>query len=237
VSKRSDGDKALRDVLSGFNVSIDQIKRAAEASYLSTSQISWNEEETYKFADSLIAISKPTVIAANKLDQSKDGALEALRSKLKGYTVFGCSGAIELALRKAANSGVISYVPGSSDFKVVKEVSVEQKRALDYMLAFIKKNNGAGVQQIINTIAFKVLDSIVVYPVEDENKYTDHFGNVLPDAILLHKGSNALQLAEAIHTDLAAKMLYAFDAKKKLKLAKDYVLKDNDVIRIVSAAK
>jgi ribosome-binding ATPase YchF (GTP1/OBG family) len=46
-----------------------------------------------------------------------------------------------------------------------------------------------------------------------------------------------LQLAEAIHTDLAAKMLYAFDAKKKLKLAKDYVLKDNDVIRIVSAAK
>lgn len=237
VSKRSDGDRALKEVLSGFNVTEEQIKRAADANYLSTSQISWNAEDAYKFSESLLAMSKPTIIAANKLDQSKDGALAALRSKLNWYTVMGCSGAVELALRKAANSGVISYVPGSSEFKVMKDVSAEQKQALDYMLGFIGKNNGAGVQEIINTIAFRVLDSIVVYPVEDEHKYTDHFGNVLPDAVLLKKGSNALQLAETIHTDLARSMLYAIDARKKLRVAKDYVLRDNDVIKIVSAAK
>jgi ribosome-binding ATPase YchF (GTP1/OBG family) len=84
---------------------------------------------------------------------------------------------------------------------------------------------------------FGVLDNIVVYPVEDENKYTDHFGNVLPDALLVRKGTTALQLAARIHTDLAQHMLYAIDAKKKLKVAKDYVLKDGDVIRIVSAAR
>lgn len=237
ISKRNDGEKALKEVLSGFNVSADQIRRAADSNYLSTSQIGWSADDTYKFADSLLSASKPTIVAANKLDQSADGALEALRSELKGYRVMGCSGAIELALRKAAASGVIEYVPGSSEFRVIKEVSSEQKKALDYMLAFIRKNKGAGVQGIINEIAFKLLEGIVVYPVEDENKYTDHFGNVLPDALLLRNGSTTLQLAEMIHTDLASRMLYAVDAKKKLKLAKDYVLKDNDVIKIVSAAK
>ena len=118
-----------------------------------------------------------------------------------------------------------------------KEVSGEQKNALAYMAEFIKKNGGTGVQEIINTIVYKVLDGIVVYPAEDENKYTDHFGNVLPDALLIRKGSNAMDMAEMIHTDLAKHMLYAIDAKKKLRIAKDYVLKDNDVIKIVSAAK
>ena len=41
-----------------------------------------------------------------------------------------------------------------------------------------------------------MLDNIVVYPVEDENKYTDHFGNVLPDAVLMKKGSTALDLPQ-----------------------------------------
>lgn len=237
IAKRNDGDKALREVLSGFNVSPEQVKHAAEASYLSTSQISWSAEETEKFAENLLQASKPTIIAANKLDQSSEGALDALRSKLKGYTLIGCSGAVELALRKAASSGVISYIPGSSEFKIIKEVSAEQKRALDYMLAYVRKNRGTGVQEILNTAVFKVLENIVVYPVEDENKYTDHFGNILPDAVLLRRGSTTLQLAETIHTEIAAGMLYAIDAKKKLRLAKDYVLKDNDVIKIVSTAR
>ena len=32
-------------------------------------------------------------------------------------------------------------------------------------------------------------------------------------------------------------MLYAVDARKKMRLGKDYELKDNDVIKIVSAAR
>jgi len=76
-----------------------------------------------------------------------------------------------------------------------------------------------------------------VYPVEDENKYTDHYGNVLPDAMLVKEGTTAEGLAARIHTDLAKHMLYAIDARSKMRLPKSYVLKDNDIIKIVSAAK
>ncbi len=228
---------ALKEVLAGFNISDEQMKAAVDLAHLTTSRMSWTADDTYRFAEALLAISKPVVIAANKLDQSKEGALDALKNKLKDYTVIGCSGAIELGLRKAAKNGIIEYVPGSSEFKILKETSGEQKRALEYMLAYVKKNKSTGVQDVLNEIAFRVLDEIVVYPVEDENKFTDHFGNVLRDALLLKKGSTTLQLAEAIHTDIAKNMLYAIDAKKKMRIAKDYLLKDNDVIKIVSAAK
>ena len=90
---------------------------------------------------------------------------------------------------------------------------------------------------MLNTIVFDLLNLIVVYPVEDENKYTDHNGNVLPDAILMENGSTALDLARAIHTDIAKNMLYAIDALKKVRVAKDYKLKNNDIIKIVSSAK
>jgi ribosome-binding ATPase YchF (GTP1/OBG family) len=105
------------------------------------------------------------------------------------------------------------------------------------MADYVRKNKGTGVQDIINTAVFKVLDRIVVYPVEDENKYTDHFGNVLPDVMLMKRGSKTIDLAAKIHTDLAKSMLYAVDARKKLKVGKGYELKDDDVIRIVSAAR
>jgi ribosome-binding ATPase len=237
ISRRTDGAAALKELLSGFNVSEGQIKQAAETSYLGTSQIAWKEEDTRRFAGALLRLSKPTVVAANKLDMSKDGALAELKKKLSGYTVMGCSGAIELALRKAGSSGTIDYVPGSAGFEIKGKVSGEQERALDYMAAYLKKNNGTGVQDIMNTIVFKMLGNIVAYPVEDESKYTDHYGNVLPDAILLKKGSKSVDLAGKIHTDLAKSMLYAVDAKRKMRLGKDYELKDNDVIKIVSAAK
>ncbi|MEM4064428.1 MAG: TGS domain-containing protein, partial [Candidatus Micrarchaeaceae archaeon] len=94
-----------------------------------------------------------------------------------------------------------------------------------------------GVQELLNKAVFEVLKMIVVYPVEDENKYTDHYGNVLPDALLMPSGSTAEDLARAIHTNLAKGMLYAVNARTKMRLKKDYALKDNDVIRIVSAAK
>ncbi|MDE1855342.1 MAG: redox-regulated ATPase YchF [Candidatus Micrarchaeota archaeon] len=237
LSKRADGNAALVELLSGFNLTEEQVNRAAEKSSLSTSQITWDEEETYKFSDSLLAISKPTVVAANKLDASGAGALESLKKKLAGYTVIGCSGAIELALRKAAAVGVIDYVPGANGFVVKKDVGEDQKRALDYMADFISRNNGTGVQSIINSVVFEVLGEIVVYPVEDESKYTDHFGSVLPDALLVRKGTSAMEMAGLIHTELAKNMLYAIDVKKKLRIAKDHKLEDNDVIKIVSAAK
>ena len=237
LSRKSGDGQALFALLSGFNVSEAQARKAAELGSLSVTNMAWTEEDARRFADAVLMTSKPTIIAANKLDMSREGALEELRGRLAGYTVIGCSGAIELALKKAGGKGVIDYVPGSDGFAIKGDVSADQKGALSYMAAYLKKHGGTGVQDVINAAVFRVLDNVVVYPVEDENKYTDHFGNVLPDAVLMRRGSRALDLAGKIHTDLARSMLYAVDAKKKMRLGKDYELRDDDVIKIVSAAK
>ena len=44
-------------------------------------------------------------------------------------------------------------------------------------------------QKIIDTAVFDLLDMIVVYPVENEHKYSDKKGNVLPDAFLMKRGT------------------------------------------------
>ena len=238
ISKTDDGTEALYSVLAGLKVSKEHIEEAAKECFLSTSRINWSDDDIMAFSKALLKKSKPVLIAANKID--KAGAKENLARLKAEYgekDVVGCSAAIELALEKAAKAGVISYDGGDS-FTIIKEdIKKEQKDALDYMSSFLKANGGSGVQHMLNTIVFDLLNLIIVYPVEDENKYTDHNGNVLPDAILMEDGSTALDLARAIHTDIAKNMLYAIDALKKVRVAKDYKLKNNDIIKIVSSAK
>ena len=238
ISKSANGTDALLQVLAGLKVTKESIERAAEESYLSTTNINWPDKDIRAFANALLKRTKPVLIAANKSDvNGSDANIEALKKEFGNDNVVGCSAAVERALRKADSQKVITYLPGARDFKIINDkITAEQAEGLNYMLQFLK-TKGTNVQDILNNIVFKLLDNIVVYPVEDENAYTDHFGNVLPDAILIKRGSTALDLAGRVHTDLAKSMLYAIDARSKRRLAKDYVLNDGDVIRIVSAAK
>ena len=98
----------------------------------------------------------------------------------------------------------------------------------------MEKYGGTGIQQCIEDAAYKMLDLIVVYPVEDENKFTDHFGRVLPDAFLVPRGSTAKDLAYKIHTDLGDKFIRAVNARTKRTVGADYELQDGDIIRIVA---
>jgi len=236
IEKKSNSAAGLAGILSSLKVSEKQIEEAAEKSYLSLSG-NWSDEDILSFSRELLRISKPVAVAANKLDMASKEDLDKLKAELKDTLVIGCSGAAELTLRKAAKAGIIDYTPGATEFKIVGKPSKEQEEALNYLAEYIKKNNGTGVQQLINSVVFNLLKMIVVYPVEDENKYTDHYGNVLPDAFLVKEGTTALELAEKIHTSLAKNMLYGVDAKKKIRVPKDYRLKDNDVIKFVSTAK
>ena len=237
LSRKKDGIDALVELLSGFKPSEDQIRESAEENGITLSNISWNHESSLRFSRSFLARNKPIVIAANKMDKSSKDALEKFRKELEDYTVIGCSGAIELALRKAAKSGIITYNPGNSSFVMGPNATEDQKRALSYISSYLKKNGSTGIHEIINETVFTLSHNIVVYPVENENKYADSSGSILPDAILMAEGSTALDLAEKIHTEIAAKMLYAIDARNKIRVAKDYILKDGDIIKIVSAAK
>lgn len=199
---------------------------------------SWREEELRLFSYRLREVSKPIVIAANKADipEAWDN-IKRLKKELNDRIVIPTSSIYELALKRAAKSGLIDYLPGDSSFKIIDRSKLSQKQvaALELISEFMKKFGSTGVQDVLNTVVFKVLNMIVVYPVEDPHKFTDHEGNVLPDAYLVRKGITARELAYLIHTDLGKGFIYAILAKEGKKVGATYELRDGDVVKIVSA--
>ena len=97
-----------------------------------------------------------------------------------------------MALTRAAQAGLISYHSGDDDFQILEEdkLSENQKKALEYIRGnVLKKYGSTGVERALNEAIFDLLNMIVVYPVEDEHKLCDQKGNVLPDAILISRGT------------------------------------------------
>ena len=107
-------------------------------------------------------------------------------------------------------------------------------KGLEKIRGILTKNNGTGVQNCIEKAVYEMLDLIVVYPVEDEGKLTDHDGRVLPDAFLIKNGSTAKELAYKVHTDLGDKFIRAIDARTKRVIGADAVLKNGDIIKIAA---
>jgi len=173
------------------------------------------------------------ILAANKMDIAPPQNVKRLLA-LKEEMVIPVSGAAEIALRMAEKAGLIRYKPGDQDFEITGQLTKAQSAGLEKIRALMKQYGGTGVQQCINRAVFELLDYIVLYPVEDENKYTDRKGVVLPDAFLMKRGSTARDLAFRVHSDIGESFLFAIDAKSKMRLGEKYELKDGDVIKIVS---
>lgn len=227
--------EALLNKLSGISVNRYHIVEALKITKLENLKLmQWSEEDLRLFAKSLRLISKPMIIAANKSDlREARNNIKLLREKYKW--VIPTSAISEIGLRKASKSGIINYIPGDSNFTILKPLNEKQKEALEYIKNNVLKVYGStGIQDAINTAVFEALNMIVVYPVEDERKLSDKNGNVLPDALLLKRGSTPRDLAFAIHSELAKGFLYAIDVKKKIRIGDDYLLQPNDVIKIVS---
>jgi ribosome-binding ATPase YchF (GTP1/OBG family) len=143
-------------------------------------------------------------------------------------------------LRRAAERRLISYKPGGSTFSADPQAQLteQQRMALEMIREHVlDPMGGTGVQEAIDSSFFKLLDMIVVYPVEDPERWTDHSGNVLPDALLVPRGSTLRDLALRIHTELGERLLYGVNARNGMRLSDSYVLKDRDVVSIVSAAE
>ena len=83
-------------------------------------------------------------------------------------------------------------------------------------------------------LVFEFLKYIVVYPVENEHHYSDKDNNILPDAFLMPPDSTALDMAFAVHTDIGNRFIAAVDARTHKRLAKDYKVRNNDIIRIMT---
>ncbi len=232
--------EALTRRLSGLSVRREHVEKALSYAGLQGKPLqNWSREDLRSFARGLRR-ARPMLIAANKADLPEaEENIKRMKRELKEYIVVPTSAAAELALRRAARAGLIEYLPGDSDFKVVREdkLTPQQLKALEYIRErVLRKWGSTGVQEAINKAFFDLLQMIVVYPVEDANKYTDSKGRILPDAYLVPKGTTARELAYMVHTDLGKTFLYAINAKTKMRVGEDYILQDNDVIKIVAAA-
>ncbi len=244
LSRRAETEKLkintlLGEKLSGLQISESAIKIAIRDAELPTDKpTAWSDEDLEKFVQYLRRRAKPMVIAANKVDRPQAAQyLEALR-QLTDEIVIPCTAAGELALRNLSEKGVVSYQPGGSSFDILTpdDLSEAEQAQLQRLQAeILDKYGSTGVQQVLNTIVFDVLQLIPIYPVEDAGKFSDHDGNVLPDVYLVPKGTTTRQLAYKIHTDLGDTFIHALDARTKKRLAENYELQANDVIRIVAA--
>lgn len=224
-------EQIIMDQMGGAGVMDTHIRRALAD--MKTDPGSWDDEQLKKFAGLLRKYSKPMIIAANKTDIASPENVKKLTA-LKSEIVIPVSGAAEIALRMADKAGLIKYNPGDPDFKVVGQLNKAQAAGLEKIRALMKQYGGTGIQQCINRAVFDLLDYIVLYPVEDENKFTDRKGVILPDAFLMKRGSTARDLAFRVHSDIGESFLFAIDAKTKMRLGEKHELKDGDVIKIVS---
>jgi len=226
-------DTALAELLAGLGITREHVHQVDLE--LGTDLPRASEEELIRFSGRLLALAKPLYPVGNKADEAPAERLGELRAM--GVPLASAAG--ELALRNATAHGIIRYVPGDPSFTVLKPESLSsaQKTGLAKIQELMGKFGGTGVPQMLNQVVFKGLDQIVVYPVEDEHKYSDKQGRVLPDAFLMKRGSTPKDLAFRVHTEIGQGFLYAVDARKKMRIKETQPLQDGDIIKIVSTRK
>ena len=232
--------KHIDEKVSGLGITRNHMQIACEKAKLNPFKAAqWTKVELRVFCTELRRASKPLIVAANKAD--KEFAAENIEKiRAAGYKVVPTCAEAELALRRAAEAGLVNYTPGDKDFTILhpEKLNPNQVKALETIREKVfKKWGGTGLQEAINEAFYGLLDMIVVFPVEDAEKLTDGKGRVLPDCFLVPKGTTARQFAGVIHTDLAKSFLFAIDARTKRRLGEAQVLKDKDVIQVVSAKK
>lgn len=233
---------ALYMILSGIRVSKEDVENALITTSLVDKPFrDWTMEESKSFAYSIRDISKPTIVVANKIDlEEAEKNYIRLSKTLKDVVVIPASADSELALRRAQQKGLVEYLPGDEEFKVIKPdaITSKQKRALEYMERFVfSKVLRTGVQFALNALIFKVMGYKYVYPVEDIERLSDKRGRVLPDVFLLPRNASLHDLAYEIHTEIAKNLIYGVDVRTGLKLPKDYILHDRDVVHLVFAKR
>jgi ribosome-binding ATPase YchF (GTP1/OBG family) len=233
---------AVEEVMQGIGVRKEHVVMAMKEALLTEKPFdSWNEKDIQSFCWALREYSKPTLLIANKMDLPFAAEnFKKLREKFKGLIVVPTSGEAELTLRRAEAKRLIKYVPGEERFEILKPAELNQ--AQKSALAYIKRKVfgeylRTGVQFGLNIAVFKLLKMNSIYPVADAQKLTDKHGRVLPDVYLMPTGSSVEDLARVIHTDLAKGLVYAVDVRTGLHLPTNYVVRDRDVLSIVSTAK
>ncbi len=235
--EKQDFAKAVAKQFSSLAVKEDDVKEVLlKLKYDSEKPSNWTEDDLYNFCHELRHLTKPMIIAANKID--KEGAEEnfkRLKEKFSDLMIIPCSADSELSLRQASKAGLLEYTPGERDFKISKELNEKQLNALELIKNNIleKFDKGTGIQEVLDRAVFDLLDHIAVFPAS-ANKLGDSKGNILPDCFLVKKGTTAQDFAYIIHSDLGDNFIKAINAKTKLAVGRDHVLENRDGIEIIT---
>ena len=196
----------------------------------------WKEETVSNLACELREKLFPLYVAANKADQADLSKWINLKTRIegKGGLIEATSAETELGLRRAAKAGAINYRPGDLDFTISEntELTEAQRKGLAALSNRIEEMGGTGLISLLSSVLFDRLDRIVAYPVQDESKWVDGDGRVLPDALLIPQGSTAKDLAYAVHTDLGDGFIRATDARTGRVIGADHELVNDDVVKI-----
>jgi hypothetical protein len=234
-SPEFDVDEALTDLLTGVGATVADVAAVLRSLDYTDDPIAWEDEDREALARAVRERTKPIVVVANKADVAAEEDIERLRAAAE--RVIPCTAEGELALRQAAKAGLVDYDPGDGGFEVTGELSDAQADGLERVRAVMERWGGTGVQTALNDAVYDLLDQVTVFPVQNETKWTDGRGNVLPDAFLLRRGSTPRDLAYAVHSDIGDGYLHAVDARAGRRIGEDRELEEGDVIKVVSTAR
>ncbi len=231
---------ALAKQLSGLKVTEEMVEDAINRLNLNKEKpLSWTNEELKNLATDLRKITKPMIIACNKIDIPVAAEnLKSLQAQFPEHLFVGCSAESELALREAAKAELIEYIPGEKDFVITEKgntkLNEKQKQALEFIKTnILKKFNSTGVQETLDKAVFDLLKYIAIFP-GGVGKLEDSEGRCLPDCFLMPPETTALDFAYKLHTDFGKKFICAKDVKTKMTVGKDHLLKHGNIIEIVA---
>jgi ribosome-binding ATPase YchF (GTP1/OBG family) len=236
IQEKSEMTKALSSHLTGLGVNEKMVEELVKKLELPENLSEWDENTLKKLAIELRKITKPMIIACNKIDVP--GAAEnftRLENEFPDHMLVACSAESELALREAAKHDLVDYISGENDFKIKDEnkLSEKQRKGLEFIRkGVLKKFSNTGVQQVLDDAVFKLLRYIAVFPVAN-SRLMDKDNNVLPDCFLVPENITALEFAFKVHTDIGNNFIKAIDLKTKNVIGKEHNLKNRDVIEIV----
>lgn len=227
---------ALVERLSGIGVTEPIAAKALRGAGLAAIPLAlWPEDGAAALARAVRAACKPIVTVLNKADIASDEQVAALRAAIE-EPVCIASAQAELALVRGSASGLVHHVPGSDAVEFGDGLNEAQREGLEYIRSHVLARFGStGVHAALEAAVFGTLDYLAVYPVEDDHKFTDKDGYVLPDCHLVPRGTTAKQLAYRVHTDLGEHFVRGIDCRTHRAIGADHELGAGDVIRIAAA--
>lgn len=233
--KNAKPEVVLAERVTGLGVKEHDLATAIRKAEMPAVVTKWTEEDLIRLGGEVRRLSKPILLALNKVDSADPATVKRLAGL--GQMAVPTSANAELALRKAAEAGIVRYEPGDADFALVDEskLNAAQKKGLEQIREKVMRPyGGTGIQTLLETAVYKFLDRVVAYPVEDETHFTDKEGRVLPDAHLLKRGATAKDLAYKVHSDLGDHFIRGVNGRTKRVVGADYEVQDGDVLRIVA---